>query len=136
MNIGLDTSVVLRLLIGEPVHQASAARAYLDELFIAGNKAAISDLVVSETYFALQHHYDVPKAAALSALNALFESGEIVSSDHAGRVLRETKSIATAKPGFVDRLIHASYQADMNGMATFEKKAGRLAGIIVLKAAK
>lgn len=59
--VGLDSSVVLRLLIGEPVELAEVAQAFLDELFELGKKAVISDLVVSEVYFALQYHYQVPQ---------------------------------------------------------------------------
>lgn len=130
--VGLDSSVVLRLLIGEPVELAEVAQAFLDELFELGKKAVISDLVVSEVYFALQYHYQVPKGEALDSLAALFDSGEILASGHADAVLK-TKNLASSKPGFVDRLIHAGYVAEVDGMATFEKKSARLAGTRVLR---
>jgi len=129
--VGLDTSVVVRLLVGEPVVQAEAARGFLDELFLANQKAVISDLVVSEVYFALQFHYGVPKADALEALNSLFDSGEVVALGSAAAVL-QTEHLASAKPGFIDRLIHAGYQKHGGSMVTFEKKASRLAGARVL----
>ena len=130
--VGLDTSVVLRLLVGVPEHQAQVAQTFLDELFEAGEQAAVSDLVVSEVYFALQFHYKVPKSQALASLKAMFESGEVASLGHAGSIL-DSRGLASAKPGFVDRLIHAEYEANADGMATFEKKAGRLASTRVLK---
>lgn len=71
MKIGLDTSVILRLLIGEPAAQAERAWRALTEARAAGDATVLSDLVVSETYFALQHHYRVPKAEALEQLRAL-----------------------------------------------------------------
>jgi len=40
--------------------------------------------------------------------------------------------VATAKPGFVDRLIHAGYTAAGSAMATFEKSAGKLPKSTVL----
>lgn len=131
-RVGLDSSVVLRLLVGEPIKQAEAAQAFLDELFEAGDKAIISDLVVSEVYFALQYHYQVPKAEAFDSLAALFDSGEILASGQADVVLK-TKNLSSAKPGFVDRLIHAGYGAQAGGMVTFEKKASRLSGVRVLR---
>ena len=130
--VGLDTSVVLRLLVGEPEEQAQVAQTFLDELFEAGEKAAVSDLVVSEVYFALQFHYRVPKSEALASLKAMFESGEVVSLGHAASIL-ETRGLASAKPGFVDRLIHAEYEANADAMATFEKKAARLASTRILR---
>ena len=130
--VGLDTSVIVRLLVGEPVAQAAGARAFLDELFASNEKAAVSDLVVSEAYFALIYHYDVPKAEALTALRALFESGEIVATGAVVSVLK-VPNLAAASPGFVDRLIHADYEKHFGTMATFERKGSRLPGTRVLK---
>jgi len=132
MTVGIDTSILLRLLVGEPAPEAGAAREFLDEIFAAGDNLAVSDLVVSETYFALQHHYGVPKAKALTFLKMIFESGEITSSDHAAEILK-TDRLASASPGFVDRLIHANYEKEFGGMVTFEKKASRLSSVRVLK---
>ncbi len=123
--IGLDTSVVLRLLVGEPVAQAERARGFLDELFEAGQRVMVSNLVVSEVYFALQYHYRVPKAEALKALRDFLESTEIEANEATLAVIR-TPSLASAKPGFVDRLIHQEYLVSADGMATFEKSAKRL----------
>lgn len=128
---GLDTSVVVRLLVGEPAEQASRAQVLLDELFEAGEKACVSDLVVSEVYFALQYHYEVPKDEALESLRKMFDSGEIVGTGAAPAVLK-AKNLAKAKPGFVDRLIHEGYRKERSGMATFEKKSRRLENVRVL----
>ncbi|MEO0413795.1 MAG: PIN domain-containing protein [Verrucomicrobiota bacterium] len=131
--IGLDTSVVVRLLIGEPSELAEVAIGFLDEVFISGDKVVVSDVVVGEVYFALQHHYGVPKAEALLALKEFFASAEVVSSGEAAKILNETENLASAKPGFVDRLIHADYVANYDSMVTFERKAARLPEVKVLK---
>lgn len=128
---GLDTSVVVRLLVGEPSEQAEHAREFLDGLFEQGEKAAISDLVVSEVYFALQYHYGVPKAKAIEALRTFLESPEIRSAGSAALVL-QTKNLERVKPGFVDRLIYHDYAQMGAPMATFEKQARRLEKVIVL----
>lgn len=75
MRMGLDTSVMLRLLLGEPADQAARAVALLDELSRGGHQAVVSDLVVAEAYFALQHHYGVSKRNALLGLRRLFADG-------------------------------------------------------------
>jgi len=62
---GLDASVMLRLMLGQPADQAARAVALLDELSRSGRHAVVSDLVVAEAYFALQHHYDVSKKDAV-----------------------------------------------------------------------
>jgi predicted nucleic acid-binding protein len=122
---GLDTSVVVRLLIGEPADQAERAKALLDELFTQGEQATVSDLVVSEVYFALQHHYGVPKKEAIAALRALFENGEVTGTGAAPKVLSEPR-LASAKPGLIDRLIHQGYLAQDHNLATFEKQGRKL----------
>ena len=128
---GLDTSVVVRLLVGEPVDQATVAKKLLNELFLSGERACVSDLVISEVYFALQYHYNVPKKEALHSIKKMLDSGDVVSTGVAQEVL-QIKNIASAKPGFVDRLIVAGYRGDSHTMATFEMKSQKLDGVQVL----
>jgi len=132
MNVGLDTSVLLRLLIGSPPGQARSAVHFLDNLCRSGGKACVSDLVIAESYFALQFHYGINKTDALAGLAALLSTGEIIATGQAGRILAQP-GLASAKPGFVDRLIHAGYTESECQMATFEKAAGKLNEVIVLK---
>ncbi len=131
MKTGLDTSVVLRLLLGQPADQAARAVAFLDRLSRGGHHAVVSDLVVAEAYFALQHHYDVSKKDVLLGLQRLFADGEIEPLGAAAEVLA-TDGLASAKPGFVDRLIHGAYAGAADEMVTFEKAAGKLKSVRVL----
>lgn len=132
MTIGMDTSVVIRLLTGEPVDQARAALAWLYKAKASGITPIISDLVVSEVYFALQHHFCVSKAEALRHIALLLSSGD-VSTDGVVAMVLAKPGLATAKPGFVDRLIHEQYlNKGANGMVTFEKAAGMLKKVELL----
>jgi len=103
----------------------------LSETVESGERAAVSDLVLSETYFALQHHYEVPKKEAIEALRIASASGELICSENAKRILSQ-KDLHRAKPGFVDRLIHAEYASRNRHMITFEKSARKLEGALVL----
>jgi predicted nucleic-acid-binding protein len=129
--VGLDTSVVLRLLTGEPEPLARHALAELDTLTQEGAVPLVSDLVVSEVYFALQHHYGVPKPEALSLLATFLNESGVRPLGAAAEVLAVPR-LATANPGFVDRLIHAEYAHAAGEVLTFEKAAGRLPGVRVL----
>jgi predicted nucleic acid-binding protein len=120
--IGLDTSAVVRLLIGEPVAQAAAARALVEA---NAGETFVSDLVVAESYFALRHHYEVPHAHAVGALRALLEGGRVRPAGVALDVLRDAASSAAA-PGIVDRLIHAGYVAEGMELHTFDRAAAKL----------
>jgi predicted nucleic acid-binding protein len=133
VRFGLDTSVVLRLLTGEPTEQAHAAIRWLREAKAAGAAAVVSDLVASEVYFALQHHYGVPKAEALQQMALFLASGDVQADGEAAAVLA-TPRLASAKPGFVDRLIHQQYQrAKVTAMVTFETAARNLPHVRLLE---
>ena len=132
MNYGLDTSVVVRLLTEDPPHQAAAAAAWIASCRADGSPPVLTDLVVAEAYFALQTHYGVSKSDALAALRELLESGDVLARGQALRVLRETPGLASAKPGFLDRIILAEIAAAGAQMLTFEKSAAKLSGSIVL----
>ena len=132
MTVGMDTSVVLRLLTGEPAVQAGAALRWLREAKSMGMTPVISDMVVSEVYFALQYHLGVSKAEALRDL-ALFLAGGDVSSDGVAGILLKIPGLATGKPGFVDQMIHEQYlRGGATGMATFERAARRLPRVVLL----
>jgi len=134
MKIGLDTSVVLRLLTGEPEAQARLALAEVQTLTTRGVSLFVSDLVTSEVYFALQYHYAVPKVEALSILAQFFAESGVQALGAAAAVL-SVRGLAKANPGFVDRLIHAGYISSVGEVLTFEKAAGRLQSVRVLTTA-
>lgn len=126
-RFGLDTSVVLRLIVGEPEELAARASQFLAEAVRTGDHVLVSDLVVCETYFALQAHYGVPKREALAVLIQMLTDGPVRSCE--GSPILEVLKAALAgsrKLGFVDRLIHAEYQAAGTEMVSFEKAARRL----------
>lgn len=131
MIAGLDTSVVLRLLTGVPEAQAKRALTEVQDAIGRGVSLFVSDLVVSEVYFALQYHYGVPKSEALSSLNVFLKESGVKSPGSAARVL-DTPGLATARPGFVDRLIHAEYLQSAGEVLTFERASARLPGVRVL----
>jgi len=132
VTVGLDTSVVLRLLTGEPAAQARATLGWLREAKASGTTPIISDLVVSEVYFALQHHFGVSKAEALRQVALFLASGD-VSADGVVAMVLTMPGLATAKPGFVDRLIHEQYlRGGAAGMVTFERAARTMQNVILL----
>lgn len=134
MRVGLDTSVVIRLITGDPEPQSLQAVRALGEALVMETTVEVSDLVLAETYFALQHHYAMPKAEALEVLNVFTAQSGIVCSGTGSTVLA-VPGLASANPGFVDRLILAGYLAGgVDQMLTFEKAAAALSGTRVLTA--
>ena len=131
--VGLDTSVVMRLLTGEPPKQTRRAYEYLLELQQNGQEAIVSDLVVSEAYFALHAHYGVPKSEAVEALLDFLRAG-LVAPEPGGRAIEALTAMTAApgKPGFVDRMIHAQYLALPAQVASFETAFRRLPNTVIL----
>lgn len=133
MRIGLDASVVLRLLTGEPEHLATLAARRVESSLLGGDTVLVSNLVVSEACFALQHHFGLSKAQALEVLGEFLRQGGIEAAGSAHAILR-MPNLAVARPGLVDRLIHAEYLRVADEMLTFEKSAARLPRARVLRA--
>ena len=125
--IALDTSVLLRLLVGMPEDQAHRARAFYEKTIESGGRPLVSDLVISETYFALQFHYDISKERALEVIADFLEDENVLCPGVAADVLNEP-GLAKANPGFVDRVIHQQYLRihDADHVATFEKASRKL----------
>ena len=88
-------------------------------------------MVAAEVYFALQHHYGISKKRALSGKRRLFAGDEIKPLGAVADVLA-IAGIASAKPGFADRLIHGAYLSEADGMAMFEKSAKKLKSVRIL----
>lgn len=129
MAIGLDTSVVVRLLVGLPEAQAMAARRRLERAATENERVFVADLVVAEAYFALQHHYRVPKGQARTLLNRFLNAG-VVQLDPAGAL---PALAISGGAGLVDRLIHARYTSLGAVTVTFERQQGRLEGVVRLR---
>lgn len=133
MIFGLGTSVVVRLLAGEPRDLAFAALRFVLERQEARDRLRISDLVLAEAYYALQHHYGAPKGETLAALRALVESPGFDAGE-APDILA-TSGLESAKPGFVDRLIHGVYlRSGAERVVTFETATAKLPEVLVLSA--
>lgn len=132
MIAGLDTSVLVRLLTGEPEDLALSAVRYIEERRKAKDRLFLSDWVLAETYHALQYHYQVPKADVLDALRK-FLADEIVEGTGDAPAVLEISGLATANPGFIDRVIHRNYLgAGADELVTFEKAAEKLPKVRVL----
>lgn len=123
----MDTSVVLRLLTGEPAAQAEVARRHVEQ---RDAPVAVDALVVGESYFALRHHYAVPHHAAVDALLALLASERIVSAADVRHALSAARD--GGQPGVMDRLILAAARREERELLTFDRRLARLEGARLL----
>ena len=132
MTVGLDTSVLVRVLTGAPRDLALVALSYLLEREQAGDRVLVSDWVLAEAYYALQYHYGASKRDTLDALGDFLASPGIEGTGEVAAVLA-TPDLESAKPGFIDRVIHRNYlRSGAEEVATFERAAAKLPNVRVL----
>ena len=125
MTFGLDTSVVLRLLTGQPQDLAAKALERYQDGIAAGDDFSVSDLVAAESYYAIQHHYGKSKEEALDALRS-FSSGDGISFSQNFEAAINTPNIHKASPGFVDRMLVSGYGENGQITLSCEKSFRRL----------
>lgn len=125
MTYGLDTSVVVRLLMNEPPELAEKASAFVESAIAEGNDFFISDLVASEAYYVLQKYYGKSKALAISDLKAVAASPGFAFSPEALSALN-TPEVWKASPGMIDRMIANGYAAKGYVTISCEKSFSKL----------
>lgn len=125
MKVGLDTTVVLRLLTGEPAAEAAVAGRRVERAVAAGHTVLVSDLVVAEAYHALHYHYGVPKDDARRQLLAMLASGAVhLDPPDVASALEPRRGA-----GLVDRLIAARHRRVAAITWTFDRKFGAIEGV-------
>ncbi|MCY4530018.1 MAG: hypothetical protein OXD46_13430 [Chloroflexi bacterium] len=124
---GIDTSVLVRLLTGEPPedfeHCVSRLRGLIEN---DGAEIFASNQVIGEAYVAVQHHYGVSKTDARAGLTDVLRSGLV--SPMNGRVVFEILD-AVEGPGLFDRLIADEYSPAGVEVLTLDRKMASLPGV-------
>ncbi len=129
--LALDTSVVVRLLIGEPPKQFAAAKRRVQRAVQDSAGVLLSDLVVFETWQVLKYHYEVPAKLARDKLRALVESGVVRLQSGSG--IPESLEDVKGGAGFLDRLIVAHHNQLGAKTLTFDARQAKLNGATKLR---
>ena len=131
MTHGLDTSVIVRIISGLPEGSAEKVGQRIAADIADGDVFTVSALVLSEAYFALQHHYAFTKEEALQSLIAFSRTDGIKIPDSLKSIL-QSANLAKSNPGFVDRMIVSEYASFGSDTYSCEKSFRRLAGTVVI----
>lgn len=125
-RFGIDTSILVRLLTGDPEEGfrrcVTALAALVEE---DGAEIVASNQVIGEAYVAVQHHYGVPKAEARSALASVLASG-LVSPLNGTGVFAALQ--AEGGCGLLDRLIVDDYRRAELVTLTLDQRMSALPG--------
>jgi predicted nucleic acid-binding protein len=124
MRVALDTSVVVRLLTGQPAAEAARARARVESAHRAGDDLLVTDLVAAETFHALRFHYRVPREDAATAIRKMVTSG-LVRLEPEDALRAWTRGSAVR---LVDRLVHFRHRSLDAVTWTLDRRQGRLDG--------
>ena len=122
---GIDTSVFVRLLTGDPDSDYKKTLRAFEKRLEAQPQAEffVSNQVIGESYIALQHHYGIAKDNARAALLAVITSG-LCSQLNGSAVL--TALAAETGCGLLDRLIADDYASRGIKALTNDRKMARL----------
>ncbi len=123
-RFGIDTSILVRLLTGDPEDDFSHCVRRLTALVEdQGAEVFASNQVIGEAYIAVQHHYGVTKADARTGLAEVLRSG-LVAPLNGGSVLAALE--ATGGCGLLDRLIADDYHRTGLVTLTVDRKMAAL----------
>lgn len=124
---GIDTSILMRLLTGEPETGYRATLRAMEKLRAAEPRTGFlaSNQVIGEAYIALQHHYGVTKADARAALTSVLTSG-LCTPLNGAAVLKALASKSGC--GLLDRLIADDYAQKEVTTLTLDAKMAKLEG--------
>ncbi len=123
--IGVDTSVVVRYLVGTPVAQARRAAALIDD---DATDVGVSLVALAECAHVLRTQYDVPSSDIIETLIAFIQRENVRVLGTRTDVVVEMLVRARSMPGrpIPDAMIvAASLDANAVPFATFDRAQGR-----------
>ena len=125
-RFGIDTSVLVRLLTGDPAADFGYCVRKLSALVEEdGSEVFASNQVIGEAYIAVQHHYGVSKADARAGLLDVLRCGLVSPlNGHAVFSALETSE----GPGLFDRLIADEYSRAEVEVLTLDRRMASLPG--------
>ena len=128
-RIGIDTSVLVRLVTGDPPDAYVYCVERLHALAASGAEVFASNQVIGEAFMAVRHHYGVTSADACVELSNTLRSGLVAPLN--GATVLEALA-ASGGPGLFDRLISNDYSRSGLETLTLDRQMASLQGAQLL----
>jgi predicted nucleic-acid-binding protein len=126
--LGLDTSVLVRLLVEDDAAQTRRARKLVDAAIAEQEMVLVSLPVLLNTEWVLRSRYEVPPETILGLFRGALEARELAFEDEAA-VEEALFNWQDSQGGFSDCLIVAhNRHLGCRSTATFDARAARLPG--------
>lgn len=123
--IGVDTNVIVRLLVADDEKQADAASRYLKE-HCSDEPALLSDIVLVECAWVLEDLYEYSRAQIGEAIDGLLATAQLRAAD-ASAVGAALQRFRSSSADFADCLLGVNnVSAGCDYTATFDRKASKL----------
>jgi predicted nucleic-acid-binding protein len=131
--IGIDTNLLLRLIVGDEPKQAVAAREYLRNRCSADEPGYVCHIVLVELVWTLARAYGYPRERIAAAIEQILETAQLdveSSNDVAAAIKDYRRGVAD----FADcLLVRASAANGCTHTVTFDRRAAKLPGFELLK---
>ncbi len=128
-RIGIDTSILVRLVTGDPPDAYAYCVERLHALATDGAEVFASNEVIGEAFMAVRHHYGVTSADARAELSNTLRSG-LVAPLNGPAVLEAL--VSSGGPGLFDRLISNDYSRSGLETLTLDRQMASLSGAQLL----
>ena len=131
--IGIDTNVLLRLLVRDDEAQARAAERFIATHCSPEDPGFVSVVVVVETAWALRRLYLYDRSQIATALKSLMTVAEL-EIESAAEVRSAVADFAASAAGLVDCLVaRTNVTSGCDYTVTFDRKAAKLPGFELLR---
>ena len=130
--IGIDTNILLRLILADDPKQAMAVRNFIHEHCSADDPGFVSHIVLVELAWTLARIYGYTGEQISASLEQILETSQldVESSTDVAAALRSYRDGAA---GFADCLLgRANLTAGCETTVTFDRKAAKLPGFKLL----
>ena len=124
--IGVDTNVIVRLLVADDEKQADAASRFLKEQCSSEDPALLSDIVLAECAWVLEDVYEYSRTQIGEAIEGLLMTAQL-RAVNASAVNTALQRFRSSSADFADCLLGTTNASEgCEYTATFDRKASKL----------
>src|SRR5215207_4879633 len=128
--IGLDTNILVRLLVMDDPVQTAQAQQFVDSRCTRASPGYVNSMVLAELIWALSSIYHYDRAAIISVVEGLLAGDDRIVEHHEA-VQGGLEDYRSGSADLVDAIIVRINRArNCTATATFDRKASRLEGAI------
>jgi predicted nucleic-acid-binding protein len=133
--IGIDTNVIVRLIVNDDERQSRAAECFIREHGGSGTPCYVSDVTLIETVWVLEAAYGYDRGMVAEALTAILEA-EQLEFDSPVDAAAAVEDFRHGRADFADCLIgRTNLRAGCSHTVNFDRKAATLTGLKLLAGA-